>query len=118
MKKNWQIVISPLARKDLAGIHNRTKQIWGKDAANRYSDLIDLGLKNLQNNPNQMGVRIEKEIKLNLYSYPLRNVNQKPLAGKVKSPRHVIYYQISEPNVIQILRILHDKMDVGSHLRT
>jgi toxin ParE1/3/4 len=30
--------------------------------------------------------------------------------------RHLVVYKILEPDAVEIIRILHEKMDVGSHL--
>lgn len=36
--------------------------------------------------------------------------------SRVASPVHVIFYRVVEPGVIEILRVLHQRMDPGQHL--
>ena len=35
----------------------------------------------------------------------------------VKAPVHVLYYRIASPGVVEIVRILHERMEPGGHVR-
>jgi toxin ParE1/3/4 len=34
----------------------------------------------------------------------------------VKSPRHIVFYRVASDDVIEVIRLLHDAMDVHRHL--
>jgi toxin ParE1/3/4 len=36
--------------------------------------------------------------------------------AKVRRPVHVLYYRIAQEGVIEIVRVLHEKMDPSRHL--
>lgn len=36
--------------------------------------------------------------------------------GRVQRPRHAIYYRVVESGLIDILRVLHDRMDPRRHV--
>ncbi|MDI9349662.1 MAG: type II toxin-antitoxin system RelE/ParE family toxin [Candidatus Symbiobacter sp.] len=112
MSVNWQSFLTTPARKDFEEIFAYTSETWGVGAANRYIALIELTIKNLRENPNRFGISVLDGFDSRVKSCPLKITNQKSLAHKIKRPRHVIYFQTINPPLIEILRILHDRMDV------
>ena len=36
--------------------------------------------------------------------------------GMVKNPRHIVFYRVASDDVIDVVRLLHDAMDVQLHL--
>jgi toxin ParE1/3/4 len=36
--------------------------------------------------------------------------------GRVQRPRHAVYYRVAKPGLIDILRVLHDRMDPRRHV--
>lgn len=49
-------------------------------------------------------------------SLHLRHVRMADLAGRVKRPVHSLYYRAIAPDLIEILRVLHERMEPGLHL--
>lgn len=39
-----------------------------------------------------------------------------PPHGMVKSPRHTVFYRVAHDDVIEVVRLLHDAMEVQLHL--
>lgn len=39
-----------------------------------------------------------------------------PNVGKVVRPRHVVFYRVATDQVLEVVRVLHDSMDLDQHL--
>jgi toxin ParE1/3/4 len=92
--------ISSKARLDLIGIWEFTKDYWSVHQADRYYQIIVDKFLEISSNPN-MGKSYD-----DLRS-GYRGVN-------VKS--HIIFYRISDEKSIEIVRILHQRMDFKSRM--
>jgi toxin ParE1/3/4 len=62
------------------------------------------------------GPMTRSELMPGLRSFHTRHVRTKTSEPKVVSPVHLIYYQALQPNLIEILRVLHGRMDPARHL--
>ncbi|SFT18799.1 type II toxin-antitoxin system RelE/ParE family toxin [Sphingobacterium wenxiniae] len=93
--------ISKEALNDLENIWLYTYETWSERQANRYYNLIIDEIEYLTENPNS-----GKD-----YSH----VRKGYLRSKVKS--HLIFYKINHrENEIEIIRILHQQMDIENRL--
>lgn len=93
--------ISREAINDLNGIWKYTYEQWGITQADRYYNLIISEIKFIAAHP-QSG----KNVDFIREGYRSSKVN-----------RHLIYYRISPQNIIEVIRILHEKMDIENRLR-
>ena len=94
--------ITRKAREDLNGIWEYTFDKWSEEQADRYYQLLVETFGQLAKNP-ALGKR-----------YPEISVN---LSG-FKVNRHVIFYRIKDYSPIEIIRILHERMDLEGRLGT
>ncbi len=99
MSTGPRIVKRPLAREDLIGIWRCTYQEWGEQQAGEYLDEIDAGITQLRDHP-KLG-RDRSEVRQGYRS--LRIIE------------HVIFYTVAGDS-IRIVRVLHVRMEPGSHL--
>ena len=83
----------------------------------RYENLLLLSYRFLASNPYAIGTSVVESGNPAIRRLPLRNLSQKKLPHQVRKPRHVIFYRIVEPDMVVIIRILHDQMDIVSHLK-
>lgn len=93
-------VLSPLARSDLSGIWDYTAHHWGNDQADRYVRQIVAICDDLAAGRKQ-GRSVDA----------IRAGYLKCAAGS-----HVLFYRIGEGRRIEVMRILHRRMDVERHL--
>ncbi|MDQ2720887.1 MAG: type II toxin-antitoxin system RelE/ParE family toxin [Bacteroidota bacterium] len=93
--------ISQKAIEDLANIWLYTKEAWSVEQADRYYNLIIDEIEYLTHNF-QSGKSME-------------HVKEGYRAAKVKS--HLIFYRKFNEDVIEIIRILHQKMDIENRLK-
>jgi len=111
-----QYRLTQAAEADFIHILRASKQDFGLEAARRYKALISLALKDISENPALTGMRpFEQNVQL----YHLRHSAKRATLenNKVKRPRHFIAYKHDAlTNVIDIIRILHDAMDLEQHI--
>ena len=93
-------VLSERALEDLNEIWVFTKKTWSIEQARRYYNLI---LEEF--NYTCINFEFMQDYKLS---------NKKLKRSKVKS--HHVYFKINEYNEIEILRILHERMDINNQL--
>jgi toxin ParE1/3/4 len=94
-----KIIIQPLAIIDLEEIWFYTFNKWSYRQANKYSLELDLGIEEIAYDP-KIGKQID-HIKNGYFKYKVNN--------------HYIFYKRTQSE-IQIIRILHEKMDTPRHL--
>jgi toxin ParE1/3/4 len=98
--KNDKYLISVQANADLISIWMYTNETWSKKQADIYFKNLINEIENISNNP-----LIGKKVNQVLLGY-----------FKLKVNRHLIFYKINSDNIIEVIRILHEKMDIDTHL--
>lgn len=93
-------VLSPAARADLEQIWDYTCQRWDDDQAEEYVREIQRAIERVVDNP-MIGRACDE----------LRPGYRKHVVGS-----HTLYYRIVSGDVINVVRILHQRMDVDRHL--
>ncbi len=91
--------LSVKAREDLKSIGRYTEKTWGRDQRNQYLASLDSAFRALATEP-QKGLACD-DIRAGYRKY--------------RVGRHYIFYRTG-PGGVDIIRILHERMDVGSHL--
>lgn len=56
------------------------------------------------------------ELRSGVRSFHVRFARRVADDAKVKRPVHVLYYRVAERGVIEIVRVLHERMDPSRHL--
>lgn len=92
-------LLTPAAQRDLFAIWDYTAEQWGIRQAEKYIRDLQKAIEDLAEHP-QWG-RSREEIRDGYRSYT---------CGK-----HVVFYR-TPPNSIDIVRLLHERMDFDSHL--
>lgn len=93
--------ISSKARIDIIGIWEFTKENWSVEQADKYYQIIVRRFSDIASKP-QLGKNYDD----------LRTGYR---AINVKS--HVIFYKMSEQNSVEIIRVLHQRMDYKRRLK-
>ncbi|MFD2697767.1 type II toxin-antitoxin system RelE/ParE family toxin [Mesonia sediminis] len=85
---------------DLNGIWEYTVENWSENQADKYYDMLLDICQDIADNP-ELGKNYN-EIKSDLFG--------------LKANRHIIFYQKSEVKPIEIMRILHERMDLKKRI--
>ncbi len=93
-------LLSEKALEDLKSIGRYTQKTWGREQRNKYLSKLDESFHILSKQP-QLGTARDDIRK----GYRVYHVG-----------RHLIFYH-PQPTKIQIIRILHHRMNVESHLK-
>jgi toxin ParE1/3/4 len=107
----WHVRLGATAQEDYQDILKWTVDQFGLDQARTYADTLTVALEDLCAGPDILGVKARDEIGPNLYTLHV--------ARKGRKGRHFVMFQVgpkSKENVIDVLRILHDSMDLQRHL--
>jgi toxin ParE1/3/4 len=95
-----KVVFRQEAIGDLNSIWLYTFETWSETQADKYYATIKMVCKGIADNPN-----IGKEYE---------GINRNLLG--IKSGKHIIFYQIIHPERIEIIRILHERMDLKNRI--
>ena len=98
---NSKYKISKSALNDLKKIWSYTLNKWSKEQAERYYSKIIEEINYLSNHPN--------------FGKQLDDVRKDYKCSKVKS--HIIFYRINKNGIIEIVRILHQMMDIPNRIK-
>ncbi|MEO5331266.1 MAG: type II toxin-antitoxin system RelE/ParE family toxin [Magnetococcus sp. YQC-5] len=92
-------VLTNKALQDLKEIGRYTEQTWGLEQRNRYLLLIDQCIRDL-------------------VAAPLKGSDCNAIRSgyrKHQIGRHVVFYRVLASDHIEIVRVLHERMDVARH---
>ncbi|NMX53037.1 type II toxin-antitoxin system RelE/ParE family toxin [Pseudomonas veronii] len=106
------------ARADIVDILRVSQTQSGDQARRRYQALILGSLQAIAGAPYRVGSHDRDELAPGLRSYHFIYSRQqaKHAHETVKSPRHILFYRVADGDVIEVIRLLHDSMEVLLHL--
>lgn len=93
--------LSPQAERDLEEIWLYTFENWSADQADRYQNQIMAAIEGLANG-SRRGRRID---------------DIRPGYRKLPVASHFLFYRITDAGAIDVIRVLHQRMDVASRLK-
>jgi len=108
--------LSGLAESDLAHILATSAERWGPTGRLRYSNLLMAAMIALAHAPEGPMTQDRARLARNLRSLHLRHVWIDDPEARVGSPVHVIYYRAVRPGLIEIVRVLHERMEPSRHV--
>jgi toxin ParE1/3/4 len=103
------------AQSDLANILATSLERWGPDGRRRYAILLAAAMRIVAANPQGPLTQTRNELSPGLRSFHLRHARVNAPQTKVKKPVHVLYYRAIQPGLIEIVRVLHERMEPSRH---
>ena len=106
----WTIRLAKAAENDFAEIVDWTTRHLGEQQALIYADHLIAAIGELDAGPSQHGVLGRDEIRKGLFTLHMARGGRKG--------RHFILFRVGDADVrvIDVIRILHDAMDLPRHL--
>jgi toxin ParE1/3/4 len=104
----WRVRLSESAERDFLGIVQWTAENFGRRQALVYRRTLIAALTSLHDGPYLPDSRARDEIQPGL-----RSVH---VARQGRRGRHFVLYRSNEVGTVDIVRILHDTMDLARHL--
>lgn len=93
-------LLSPAARADLDEIWDYTCQRWGIEQAEDYLRQLQRSIERAADDP-RIGETIDQV---------------RPGYLKLASGSHVVFYRLTADSAVDVIRILHQRMDIDRHL--
>lgn len=109
--------MSPQACIDIADTLRFTEVRLGQSVRNRYLDLLQETFLALAEQPTPAGSKKRDELSPGLRSLHLSSNWLQMTDGRVIRPRHIVFYRTGTDQIVEILRVLHDAMEVSQHLQ-
>ena len=104
------------AQIDLANILATSAERWGTDGRQRYATVLADAMRHVADEPQGPLTKKRTELRSGIRSFHIRYARRSADAAKVRRPVHVLYYRVAQEGVIEIVRVLHEKMDPSRHL--
>jgi toxin ParE1/3/4 len=109
MTEAWTVRLVAVAERDYQEVIKRSAQDFGPLQAELYAQTLALAIEALrQKGPKTIGAKEREEIGPGIYT--LHAARQKRKAS------HFLVFRVLEIRTIEILRILHERMDLARHI--
>lgn len=105
--------ISAQAKDDLAHILQTSLDRWGAAAMARYRTLLTAAIRMAASEPALVASRDRADLRAGIRSLHVRHARG---AEAVKAPVHVVYYRVVQPGWVEVVRVLHERMDTWRHI--
>tara|TARA_R110000751_G_scaffold40910_2_gene96490 strand:- start:4902 stop:5246 length:345 start_codon:yes stop_codon:yes gene_type:complete len=103
------------ARTDINALLDESTRQHGQDARNRYAALLLAALRRIAKNPEGGATSARPELHPNVRSFHIHHSRTESNAAPISNPVHVTFYRTTEPSIVEIIRILHDRMEPSRH---
>lgn len=108
--KYWSVALSKDTATDFVQILQWTKDKFGAGQAETYRTTLRQALQALHGGPNILEVKKRDDIAPHVLTLHV--------ARNGRKGRHFIVFRIRDECCIEVLRLLHDSMDLSGHLQT
>jgi toxin ParE1/3/4 len=75
-----------------------------------------MAMRQVARDPDGIATRNRSEILRGVRSFHIRHARADDFAPKVKRPAHVLYYRGIRPGLVEIVRVLHERMEPSRHI--
>lgn len=114
----WRYRISDPAKADIARVLRTSEAQHGREARIRYRGLVTAALRRIAADPHGPATSDRSEASTGLRSIHIRHCREDSRERPVRDPVHVVFYRPCEPGVVEIVRVLHERMEPRRHVET
>jgi toxin ParE1/3/4 len=107
-ERRWRVRLSAAAELDFANILKWTTENFGVRQSRAYRNTLVQAIGELADGPDVVGSRTRDEI--------MPGLRTLHVARHGRRGSHFLMYRISPRGAIEIVRILHDRMDIQRHI--
>ena len=101
---------------DLTSILAASFNLHGEEARARYEALLKAAMRCAAKDPKIIVSKDCARLQAGLRSLHLRHARSSSDTGHVRSPVHIIYYREERDGLIEIVRVLHERMEPSRRL--
>jgi toxin ParE1/3/4 len=110
--------LSAPARADLAHILATSAERWGTEGRRRYAAVLSAAMRKVAADPTGRLTRDRSELSPGIRSFHVRYARGNVPEAKVKEPVHILYFRVVQPGTVEVVRVLHERMDPSRHVGT
>jgi toxin ParE1/3/4 len=108
MSSVWRVRLAEQAELDLLGITLWTVENFGAQQVQVYAQTLSLAIEALHDGPEILGATVRDDLGL--------GVRTLHVARQGRKGRHFVVFRAVPEQTIEVLRLLHDSMDLPRHL--
>lgn len=108
MSPVWRVRLAEQAERDMLDITRWTLENFGAQQTNVYGETLSLAIEALHDGPDIVGVAVREDIGLGIRTLHVMRQGRKG--------RHFVVFRMAPEQTIDVLRLLHDSMDLAKHL--
>jgi toxin ParE1/3/4 len=108
--------LSDPAKADVASALRTSEAMHGTDARIRYRALLTAALRRIAADPEGLSTVDRSELFDGIRSFHIRHSRNESREAPVGDPVHVIFYRAMEPGLVEIVRVLHERMEPSRHV--
>lgn len=108
MSRTWSVRLTDQAELDLLDISKWTFENFGARQAEYYAETILMAIEALTDGPETLGTIARVEL--------APRVRTLHIARHGRHARHFVVFRVADDQVLEVLRLLHDSMDMARHL--
>lgn len=103
--------LSRLAEADVVRILATSEERWGTDGRRRYAAILAAAMRTAAADPQGPITRERSDLLPGIRSLHIRHARGHDPDAKVRRAVHVLYYRAIAPDVIEFVRVLHERME-------
>lgn len=108
--------LSEPAKADIAAILRRSEELHGQEARIRYRACLTAAMRRVAADPGGHSTVDRAELVPGIRSFHIRHSRDDSSEAPVANPVHVIFYRVVQPGIVEIVRVLHDRMEPKRHI--
>ena len=108
MSGGWRVRLAVRAELDFSEIISWTLEHFGERQAETYAETLILAIEALQGGPEQLGAKARDDIE--------PGIRTLHVARQGRSGRHFVVFSEAKDQCIDVLRLLHDSMELAKHI--
>lgn len=109
--------LSEPAKADVAATLRTSEELHGKEARIRYRACLTAAMRRVAADPSGLSTVDRPEVAPGIRSFHIRHSRNESREATVASPVHVIFYRVAEPGTVEIVRVLHVRMEPRLHMK-
>ena len=110
--------LSGPAKADIASVLRTSEATHGVAARIRYRALLTAAMRRIAANPQGVSSVDRSELFESLRSFHIKHSRGESREAQVIDPVHVLFYRVHETGVVEIIRVLHERMEPSQHVET
>jgi toxin ParE1/3/4 len=104
------------AQTDLANILSMSVERWGAEGRQRYAAVLADAIRQVAAEPDGPLTKNRPDLRSGIRSFHVRHARRSARGARVRRPVHVLYYRVAQEGVIEIIRVMHERMEPSRHL--